>query len=248
MDKIQKGLFIDFKEFLQDNVLLLQRLQDLGQVNPALSATQPILAGSKMRDVPDAEGWASCFLAFLAAKTGCEETRELAAYGMIVLHLARKHKGSGWLLYDRQFRQQKAAGSALPWAEINPSLMAATVLSNPGALQPRSCPYCLMADHGKEECALASLESPGVPNFPSAGTAQGPSGRQARRPAPYKPPDTICRRFNRGSCESVECRYEHICSGCHKPGHPVFNCRGKGKSRHNDNPVWQKGNAPQPPK
>ena len=111
-------------------------------------------AEAGLRDIPDAEAWASCFLAFLTAKSSCKGTRELAAYG-IILHLARKHRGSGWLLYDRQFWQQKAAEAGLLWSEINPSLMAATVLSKPGALQPKVSPYCLSADHIKEECTLA---------------------------------------------------------------------------------------------
>ena len=54
--------------------------------------------------------------------------RHLAAYGMIVLQLVRKHGGSGWLLYDRQFRLQQMAGAGLLWVKINPSLLAATVL------------------------------------------------------------------------------------------------------------------------
>ena len=242
IEKIQKGLFVDFKEFLNDNILLLQKLQDIGQANPALSAAQPFLSGSKLRDVPNPLSWASCFLAFLAAKTNCEEARELAAYGMIVLHLARKHGGSGWLLYDRQFRQQRAAGATMPWSEINPSLMAATVLSNSGGLQPRSCPHCLSPDHSKEECALASLEGPS--NSAPVGSLQGPS-RQSRRPWPYKPPDNICRRFNKSGCESAECRYDHICSGCHKPGHPIANCRSKGKGRPGDYTPSPKGNPAQ---
>ena len=231
IEKIQKGLFVDFKEFLNDNILLLQKLQDIGQANPALSAAQPFLSGSKLRDVPNPLSWASCFLAFLAAKTNCEEARELAAYGMIVLHLARKHGGSGWLLYDRQFRQQRAAGATMPWTEINPSLMAATVLSNSGGLQPRSCPHCLSPDHSKEECALASLEGP---------SNSAPVG--SRRPWPYKPPD---RRFNKSGCKSAECRYDHICSGCHKPGHPIADCRSKGKGRPGDYTPSPKGNPAQ---
>ena len=164
---------------------------------------------------------------------------------MIILHLARKHRGRGCLLYDRQFRQQKAAGADLPWAEINPSLMAATVLSNPGALQPKACPYCLSADHNKEECALASFAAPSVSNPPPLGQIQGPSGCQSRRPVPYKSPDTTCRRFDRGNCESADSRNEHICSGCHRPGQPVHNCKGKG--RPGENP-WQKCETPQPAK
>ena len=146
MEKVQKGLYIDFKEFLQENVSLLQRLQDLGQVN------QPIVAGVKNAGHTGCKSLGLVLSVFLRAKTSCEETRELAAYGMIVLHLDKKHTGSGWQLYGRQFRQEEAAEAALPWSEINLILDGS---HGSGALQPKVCPYCLSADHIKEEYALA---------------------------------------------------------------------------------------------
>ena len=166
VERARSGAFVDFKEFLLDNTLLVQRLQELGQAGAIPIASQPLISNSRMREVSDPLTWASCFLAYLAAKTGHDETRELAAYGMIVLQLARKHSGSGWLLYDRQFRQQQAAGASLSWVEINPSLMAATVLGQPAKRSSRPSHLCLAADHSREECALASLE----PRRPTAGS------------------------------------------------------------------------------
>ena len=239
---------MDFKELLQDNILLLQKLQDLGQSSLFGAAAHPLPAGSKLRDVPDPLTWVSCFLAFLAAKAD-QESRELAAYGMIVLQLARKHGGTGWLLYDRQFRQQRAAGATLPWTEINSSLMAATVLGNANGLQPRSCPHCLLSDHSREECALAPLEDPKATATPPVGGRPSPTLRQPRRPAPYKLPDnSYCRRFNRGNCESSNCRYEHTCAACHKPGHAEIHCwdgeKGKGRAGDPYRPP-PKGTPPQ---
>ena len=179
MEKIQKGSFVDFKELLQDNILLLQKLQDLGQSSLFGAAAHPLPAGSKLRDVPDPLTWASCFLAFLAAKAD-QESRELAAYGMIVLQLARKHGGTGWLLYDRQFWQQRAAGATLPWTESNSSLMAATVLGNANGLQPRSCPHCLLSDHSREECAPAPLEDLKATATPPVGGRPSPTLCQPR--------------------------------------------------------------------
>lgn len=80
-----------------------------------------------MRDIQDPLTWVSCFFAYMAAKVDNHDCRALAAYGMLVNHLARKHGGRGWLAYDTLFRQQQAAGAALKWEELNPSLMAATV-------------------------------------------------------------------------------------------------------------------------
>ena len=45
VDKVSRGAFVDFKEFLADNVLLLQRLQDLGQVGAILPSAQHLAMG-----------------------------------------------------------------------------------------------------------------------------------------------------------------------------------------------------------
>ena len=229
VEKVQKGTYVDFKEFLYDNILLVQRLQELGHTGPSLHSA---VSTSRLRDVPDALTWASCFLAYMATKIDHAETRQLAAYGMIVLQLAQQHRGSGWKLYDRQFRQQHAAGAKVLWTEINPSLMVATVLGS-GSSHPQSCTLCFSADHGKEDCALASLEVSKAPLPPPASPRPGPS-RQPSRVAPYRSSEH-CRRYNRGWCGSSNCRYEHSCSNCHKPGHPETNCpvgrseKGKGR-------------------
>ena len=159
-------------------------------------------------------------MGFVAAKVTHPETRDLMAYGQIILQLARKHGSLGWLAYDTQFRQQAAAGSGAPWAELNPSLMAATVLSYSSDSSCKSCPLCLSADHGKQECALYSLEAGGP-----ASKAPASASRFAPRPRPYISQEEICRRFNRGACSAVQCRYEHICFSCRKFGHGSHECR-----------------------
>ena len=57
-----------------------------------------------------------------------ESTRNMAAYAQIIIQMARKHSKEGWLAYDQQFRQQRAAGAELPWNDIYSSFMAATIL------------------------------------------------------------------------------------------------------------------------
>ena len=113
--KVKGGFFVDFKEFLEDNMLLVQRLQELNLVGAQLpSLSHALLGSSRLREIADPLTWASCFLAFMATSLEQQDARDLAAYGMIVLQLAQKHGGTGWLLYDRQFRQHKAAGAAFP--------------------------------------------------------------------------------------------------------------------------------------
>ena len=96
----------------------------------------------------------------MATRIDHQETRKLTVYGSIVLQLTSKHPGGGsWRSYDGQFHQQKAADATLPWAELNPSLMAATVLGQ-GSGVSWLCSLCLGCDHMKNvHCQLWSLQS-----------------------------------------------------------------------------------------
>ncbi len=107
VEKASKGEYIDLKELLPDNIALLKRIHE---INPANLPTQH---NSRLRDISDPLPWVSCFLGFVAAKVDHKETRELVAYTQIVIDLARKHGGHGWLAYDARFHQQISAGSPL---------------------------------------------------------------------------------------------------------------------------------------
>ena len=146
VERIRSGAHVELKELLPDNVALLQRLQETNTSGQAPGHP------SRLRDIRDPLTWVTCFLAFVAAKVENKETRELMAYGQIVLLLARKHGGLGWTIYDNQFRQMAAAGAGASWTEINPSLMAATVLGAGGDSSGRVCPRCLAVDHGVPGC------------------------------------------------------------------------------------------------
>ena len=123
LEKIRANLYFDLKELLPDNAALLQRLQELGHLTALGSQPQSAV---RLREINNPLTWIFCYLSFVAAKTESEETRDLIAYGQIILQLARRHGGPGWL---QQFRQQAAGGSLTPWREINNSLLSATVLA-----------------------------------------------------------------------------------------------------------------------
>ena len=221
VDRISASSFVDLKELLPDNMALLQRLQET-------SAGSQATAGgpSRMREVRDPLTWAACFMGFVAARADLPGTRDLLAYGQLILQLARQHGGGGWIAYDNQFRQQAAAGATSPWSELNLSLMAATVFAAGGEAPARVCQLCFAADHTARDCALASLEV--------GRTTQGPpsGARASPHPRPYRAQDEICRRFNRGTCSASSCRFEHICASCQKPGRGSADCN-KGGSKGN---------------
>ena len=70
--------------------------------NPQLCT---IPSTSRLRDISDPLSWVFCFLSLVAAKISHQETRDLLAYGQIIIELARKHTGMGWYAYDSLFRQ-----------------------------------------------------------------------------------------------------------------------------------------------
>ena len=93
------------------------------------------------------------FLGLVHASSDCNETRELLAYEILIIHLARKHEGLGWVAYNSQFRQQAAAGACVCWPKLNLSLMAATVVGARGESPAQSCSLHFTADQLAQDCA-----------------------------------------------------------------------------------------------
>ena len=220
VESIQSGAYVDFKSLLWDNVELKQRLQELGIPAPYCNAPG---TSSRLREVQDPLTWVRCFLLYLAARVDHQHTRELAAYAVTVIDLARAHGGQGWRLYDTRFRQQKAAGGLFPWSEINSSIMANTIFPLMGSSQGQACELCFTAGHTKHECALYSMELQKKPQQDRS-TSYKPTPPQSYG----RPP--ICKRFNRNLCYAPQCRFDHICSHCKKPGHPASECLTKKNS------------------
>lgn len=67
MERVQSGPFIEFKEFLAVNVLLVQRLQELNHSRAHMSPlSQTLMGSSLLRKITDPFTWASWFLTFMA--------------------------------------------------------------------------------------------------------------------------------------------------------------------------------------
>ena len=125
------------RELLPDNVELLQHLKETN-----LPGHPPPANPSCLRNIRDLLSQATCFMSFVAAKVNCSVARELMAYGKIIVHLAQRHGGLGWVTYDTVFKQQAAAGADSRWSMLNPSLMAGTVLGARSEQSPCACPHC----------------------------------------------------------------------------------------------------------
>ena len=189
---------------LADNIALLNQIESV-QGTAAVShfgVNRP-----RLREVTSLATWCYCFLGYLAITTADPTTRDQLAYARLIIREAQRHGGSGWLEYDRTFRQQAALEPLTRWNTLNPSLLAATVLTQ----RPQGgqfCTLCRGVDHTRSQCALLCLQPPSV-----------------RRLTPTSSP-RICTSWNRGTCTFPgECSYLHVCSIC--PGfvqHKAIQC------------------------
>ena len=67
IDKVKSGQFVEMREFLMDNMLLLDRLESV----PGLSLLPALSLGHHpcLHEVSDPVSWVSCFLAYVAILT-----------------------------------------------------------------------------------------------------------------------------------------------------------------------------------
>ena len=206
-----------------DNIALTERLQELRQ-SLAVHAPQSAL---KLRAITDQLTWVFCFSGYMAAATDCPSTRNMAAYAQIVIQQSRKHPGMGWIAYDQFFCQQQASSMDLPWNDLAPSIMAATVLRS-----GECCTLCHSSDHSTEQCAWSPFAK-GSPPPPPRSTEKPPGSQGQNRNhrfRPYSalptPPSTgseeVFRRFNNGSCP-----YTHSCLLCNSTLHGCSWCPEK---------------------
>ena len=92
VERIRAGLYIDLKELLQDNAAPLQCLQE---VNTAVQVS--MAAPYRMWDIRDPVTWASSLTACVVTWSDSQENRDILAFSQLVLLLARKHRGLGWV-------------------------------------------------------------------------------------------------------------------------------------------------------
>ena len=232
VEKMRSGQFIELKELLIDNAALLRQIQT---AEPHTPMPQQPANNTRLREIQDPLSWVFCYLYYIAAATSDPLTRDMAAYGQIVIHLAQKHSGTGWQAYDRLFCLQKASNTNIPWSEISTSLMASTVISGSG----QSCSLCSGSDHNSDSCALATKAQPQ--------SVQAPPTLSLQARPPTKRPQTIdteaCRN-NSGVCRRSFCKYTHKCTSCNTAGHPSYQCPTTlAKKSKPDTPVARAGSA-----
>lgn len=119
------GQFVDMREFLADNIALIQQLKSV----PGFSSTHMLgTSRPRLREVTSLPTWCYCFLGYMAIRTSDPATRDQLTYARLMIGEARRHGGTGWLDYDRAFRQQAAVDPSQRWNTLIPGQQASTIL------------------------------------------------------------------------------------------------------------------------
>ena len=202
----------------------------------------------RLREIQSPLTWVSCFLAYAAVLTPDPRTRDLLAYGRLIIREAQRHGGPGWHEYDKIFRQQAALDKSVKWNELNPNLLASTVLtfrSGPG----KCCGLCHEPDHDSTQCATLVLQSqsPATWSPHSLFRSRSSPPRQGGPIHRYTRPETmerICVSWNRGRCSFPTCSFRPICATCKRRGHKAKDCEDTPAESHYKTPPSQASNPP----
>lgn len=144
MERVQSGPFIEFKEFLAVNVLLVQRLQELNHSRAHMSPlSQTLMGSSLLRKITDPFTWASWFLTFMATSLELWEACNQSSVWDDHSPAGLKARRDGVATLQLSVLSTELLGPPMLWVDFNPSLMAATVLGQAGDGSSLSCPLCL---------------------------------------------------------------------------------------------------------
>ena len=153
VQQIQSGQFVEMRDLLADNIALLNHLLSLSGLVPL---PQNTVHRMRLREVSSLTFWLYCFNAYMAVHTTDSLTWQMLGYSRVIIREALQHSASGWLEYNRVFHRQLSIDPSMSWNNLQPSLLAATVLNQPGPNPPGSfCLLCRECDHTASLCALA---------------------------------------------------------------------------------------------
>ena len=212
---IRSGRFVEMRDLLGDNARVRSHFEVMhGSLGVQLV---PVSSRPRVREVPSLPSWVCCFLTFLAVGTSDPVTRDRLVYAVLLLREAMRHGGTGWMDYDRLFRQQAAINASLVWNAIHPGLQATTILNQRPGTVGTFCNICQEPDHVAAQCALAQLQE--------QVTSRATSGSRSSQ-------KRICSSWNEGACIFPgTCSYRHVCSNCFHPSHKAKDCRSAPRGR-----------------
>lgn len=212
VEKARSGQFVELREFLGDNIKLLDRLESAQAAGMPPVVVNP-LQRPRLREISSPISWIYCFAAYVAVRTSDPLTRDMLTYARIVLGEALRHGGSGWIEYDRAARQWRARCPSRPWNMVDTGLHSTLILGHGSRTPAQLCSHCQGSDHTSAQCALAVFELPRSGQLTGPDSAPvAPSSRKRDR---NDLKSLICWSWNRGACLFPgTCIYRHVCGSC----------------------------------
>jgi len=159
VDKARSRRYVDMRDLLMDNASLSEQLDFLGGSH--VSPTLPGTLKPRFREITSLSTWAYCFLAYVALQSDDPLIRDRLAYARLIIREAQRHRGSGWLDYDKIFRQQAVLDSSMKWNLLHPAIQASTLIGQTANSQT-FCRLCREPDHNAGQCALVILAAAGL--------------------------------------------------------------------------------------
>ena len=208
-EKIRNNEYIEFTDLppargkhrsllnhLEGQVLLVQ-LQDLEDTR---------------RIIPDFPTWNQCFTIFAAALVTHQPERlpQLMAYQYQMASYAKKFRWPTWVMYDQQYRLEKAASQDNNWSQISTAIYAQCFMVS-ATTQDEWCRTCYTFDHTSSSCPR---------------TLHPPKRYKRQESSPHQ---KTCDDYNSRDkfCTRQHCKFLHICQLC-KGQHPQFRCSKRG--------------------
>ena len=152
------GHYVDMRDLMVDNVSLLQQLETFGSQYSVPSL--PGVLRPRLQEVTILSSW-MYFIAYVAMRANDQGVRDMLAYARLVIREAQRHGGSGWLDYDRVFRQQATLDPSHRWNTLHAGIQASMIV---GCVAGSAllCTLCREPDHSAGQCVLSYLQSPPV--------------------------------------------------------------------------------------
>ena len=210
-EKIWAGEYIDLYVLLKSVRELTTDSQlsgDLSIKGGQLTVTQPKIAA-----ISNIHVWTSAFMIFMGVmlEKWPNKGQEYLKYMFNVRLAASRGSGTGWAVYDEQYRLRKARYPHTPWGDIDMELWLLH-FSNPAK-------YAHF-DNTNVSQKLESKNEPFLADFKRGKTPQSQKGNTQRG-------FRSCWNFNKGKCSyGQKCRYAHKCSDC-AGDHPFKFCNNK---------------------
>lgn len=161
------------------------------------------------RMIADFPTWVQCFTIYAAALCVQQPQRftQLLAYQSQIATYAKKFRWPTWIIYDQNYRQEKAANQDHNWSQMSTAIYT-QCFTAPGAAQEGWCKSCHTLDHSSNDCPLTQ--------------------QQAKRIKQQDWSQRTCDVYNaRGRfCSKANCKLLHACYLC-RGQHPHYRCPNK---------------------